>query len=422
MLSIVIGCGNVGFETVKAINSSGDNNSVYVLSRSYPQHLKEYILEGNKNVHFIPGDLENEKTIEEAFNLILSEAGQADALVVTAGVSATESCMEKPAVFTRKLMLDSYGSFFPIEYSIRSGLLKENASIVAISSTSAHFYRPGFIAYTPAKWALESELFSFREFSTQTINVVAPRTIRNRYSSVFTANNGVEPETVAKVVLKAIHSNNSAAFFVPPVYRVYGMIERCFPVLFDIAFRLKPRFIREASYKSYPITKAAVIGADTELGGAMIQIIKDHFNGEVYGFPSYTEAIAGWDTGIDVVFNCIEYENGIPTDSFSAAFQSALQRYMIKYADFLSGLKKEALPKRLINLYCETNTVEKEERCAYTAAITALTAFNRGARRAVGNSIQVGEVICTLSDQKGKKKMAETIWNKTLSGKERIRC
>ena len=419
MVSIVIGCGNVGFETVKKLSAEG--STVYVLNRSCPQYLEELIGSGRSDIRYMPVDIGKEDTVREAFDHILSEGVQADVLVVAAGVKATESCLEELEVFSQKLMLNYIGNLFPVEYGIVGGLLKNDAHIVVVSSTSAHFCRSGLIAYTPSKWALECAVYALRETVSQTINAVAPRTIQNRYSAAFTTKHGVEPEAVAEVVIRALRGPNRPTFFVPAFYRVYGLIERRFPEAFNLAFHLKSRFLRRKRYRSLPAKRAAVIGCHTAIGEALLRARSEEPEAEVYGYTDCADAANRWESGTDIIFNCCEPGTIPAADSFTDACRANMDLYMRRFSALLTSLNQNGLPKRIINVYCGADSGDADNKAAYTAATTALWAFSRGMRRKKGNAMQIGEVILSADALREPQRSADKIWKSALAGEDVIR-
>ena len=418
MTYIVVGCGNVGFETVKLLASS--KNAVYVLNRSFPKYLEEYISKSESNITYLPVDINKWDTVRMSMNKIRNEVSAIDGLIITAGVRASETCFEEMQAFSQKLITNSVCNLYPAEYAVKIGLLKEKAAIVVVSSTSGHFVRPGMIAYTPAKWGLESALIDLRNFYSQNISIIAPRTIRNNYSKEFLTNHGVEPENVARVILKVILSSKSKLCFVPWYYRAIDLVEKYLPEAFNVAFGIKLKWMRRGMYSKRSYSKVVVIGSDYPLTNEITEkyrLIVD----EVYRFDSYSAAMKAWPGSVDAIFNGAHLEAFSSSDEVSEACKTAMEQYVINFAEYLKFLHSNSFPSCIVNIMPKYSDIKSIREIGERMSIKAVFALTRAMRRKMGNSVQIVEAYVKNDSPKMAGDVAEKLIKAVLSGKEIVK-
>ena len=140
------------------------------------------------NVLGVKLDVTNERSVDEAFATIEEELGQADIVVLNAGVFAMEPTAEMTLESWRRTMsVNLDGPFLCVRRALPSMRAKGYGRVVAIGSASGQFADPPLsAAYSASKAGVMSLMKSIaREYSSAgiTANAVAPSIIRTPMAS-----------------------------------------------------------------------------------------------------------------------------------------------------------------------------------------------------------------------------------------------
>tara|TARA_B110001452_G_C15155099_1_gene401930 strand:+ start:58 stop:801 length:744 start_codon:yes stop_codon:yes gene_type:complete len=170
----------IGLETLKLFNKN--NAKIFACVRKESDEFKECIKkinsENNSKIEVIKLDLENESSVKEAANLILSKTDKVDILVNNAGQILTSSFLMTPIQKIKDLFqINFFSQLLFSQYIIKKMIKSKNGSIINISSSSAIEGNEGRLAYAASKSALStSTKVMARELSSFNIrcNTVSP--------------------------------------------------------------------------------------------------------------------------------------------------------------------------------------------------------------------------------------------------------
>jgi short-subunit dehydrogenase len=431
----IFGCGNVGFETVKALQKDDFIDKIFIFNRSYPQHLKESLandLLDSKKIDFFRVDAEDEKLVETAYSSTIK--GKIDALICTTGVFSTVPATKDFEHFRDVFNTNVFSNLIPIKVALNKNLLHENARIVMLSSVGAHYAPKGLDAYYASKWSLENVCSSLRaELGSRAIrvDVVCPRVIRNKYSRVFNFSSGLEPSRIARVIeriLDKANTNHGLAgknYFIPFKDFGFHLMERVFPVFFNSKAGLMPAFRRKNHYRKIELQSGLITGAASGLGKELA-ILYSHRLKNLFLLDKDLEGLEKTKATIESVSDCsvrsfcldlnkldevalladrlppvdllINCAGVYITGSVYHAGVDICQR--IFNINFLSSvlliskfLNKPSTPKKVINTLSIAAIAGQGKRGLYSATKAALWCFTRSLRRTHGNQIQVMEVL-----------------------------
>ena len=147
---IIVGCGNIGFETAKRLCNG---HKLLLINRSCPKDLMQFI-RNHDNVWFESDDATNPSSMETVLTKFEGTFEKVDVLISTVGASCPTSALDDIEQFKGEFSLNFFGNLVPIQAVLERMLPRRTGRIIVISSTSGVFTYPGLTAYAPAKWAL----------------------------------------------------------------------------------------------------------------------------------------------------------------------------------------------------------------------------------------------------------------------------
>lgn len=422
---IIIGAGNVGFETAKIL---AKENSILLVARHLPEYLKEF-MDNQENVFFAQGDATSLNDMENIRNSkIVEEFGKVDALICTAGTSSICTPLDDFDGFRRCFDLNFFANIIPIKIFLGHMTTMKKGRIVVISASSGHHASKSLVAYAPSKWALENTCASLREevrYPDISIDVVCPRTIKNKYSKVWTQNRGDSPEYVAKRISKIVINPKNSRHFIPRRYFIGRLLERLFPSILNKIYGLMRKGKRKKLYIRSKISSVLITGASSGLGKELahcyskttktLNLIDKDWNGlvklqkELMKNSECKVNIARVDIGnyddilnytaginhVDLIINNAAVRHvgnvqDVTIDAYKQNFDINFFGPVLLTAEFL---KKKKQPNKIINVLSTTAIRGRKYHSPYSSAKSALWSWTRSLRRVYGNKIQVMEVI-----------------------------
>lgn len=421
---VIVGCGNVGFETAKLL---AENNSILLIDIQQQENLTEF-LEKEKNVYFALGDALDLLVLRDILNSFNGTFNSVDALISTVGINCSSSSNDNFDEFRKEFEQNFFGNLVPIKAVLEKMIPLRSGRIIVLSSTSGIFTYAGLKAYSPAKWAITSLCNSLRNELRSyniSVDVLFPKTIKNKYSKSFVSNNGIDPELVARKIASIINKPESKNHFVPKKYTLLHPLERLLPFILDRRAGLISRRKRKKNFKSTKINSVLITGASSGLGkdlaklysktvkiiylvarnyNQLLQIKKEIMRSsecEVHissvdmadskGIADYVDKIEDIDllinnAGSSVIGQVNDIPVNVYTQNFSLNFFGPVQMT----AEFLN---KRSKPLKIINVLSTVAIAGRQERSCYSSTKAALWAFTRSLRRTIGNNIQVVEVL-----------------------------
>ena len=423
---VIIGCGNIGFETAKLLSES---HSVLLINHRCPEYLKDF-LQQNNNVSFALADALDLPSVESILDKSNGGFDRIDALVSTVGAFCPTSAVDDFDRFKRNFFLNFFGNLVPIKAVLKHMIPGRSGKIVVLSSTSAVFSYPGLTAYTPAKWALTSFCQALRiEVKPYgiSVDVVFPKSIKNKRSRTFLYKNGIGPEQVAAKITEILDTNANADHFVPRRYALMSPLERIFPSILDRRAGLRRE--RKRRFCSRQVKSVLITNASSRIGKELSLIYAKsaerlYLLGQNEAALSETKKgiaqssdcavdIVSLDIGnceavshlvsriesVDLVINNVGFSvagsiRGIPI----AHYERSLATNFFGPVQLTAGLlQKEMIPAKIINIISISSVAGRLECSCYSVSHAALRAFTRSLRRTFGNEIQVIEVVPATS-------------------------
>ncbi len=421
---VIVGCGNVGFETAKLL---AENNSILLISHRCPKYLTEF-LQRQENVFFALGDATDLSVIDKIFDQSGGRFAKIDALVSTVGAFCPASPKNNFDKFRSTFELNFFGNLAPIKAALKRMIPVKAGRIIVLSSTSGVFTYEGLSAYPPAKWALTSLCMSLRSELRPygiSVDVVFPRTIKNKYSRSFVHKHGIEPEKVAAKIAKILKGKGNLNHFVPRRYVFLQFIERVFPAALDKRAGLRSRRKRKKNFQSKQIKSILITGASSGLGKElsklysktaerMYLVARNHnllsqIKSEItqscecvvntanidMADPREIANLANTIEHADLLINhagslIVGQAKDIPIDTYKQNLATDFFGPVQLTAEFL---KKKVKPVKIVNILPVSAIGGEKEFSCYSAARAALWAFTRSLRRTAGNELQVIEVL-----------------------------
>ncbi len=425
---VIVGCGNIGFETAKRLCNG---HKLMLINRSCPEDLEQFV-RNRDNVWFESADATNPSSIEAALSKSEERFETVDVLISTVGASCPTSALDDVERFESEFSLNFFGNFVPIQAVLKRMLPRRTGRIVVISSTSGVFTYPGLIAYAPAKWALTNFCLNLRDKIKRhgvSVDIVFPSSIRNRRSRSFLYEDGIESEEVADEIIHILKGKNNINCFVPGRYVFLHTLERMFPWLLDRRAGLNGK--RKKLFLAQKTDNVLITNATSELGKKLaidyaktakrlcllgsdekalselkrqLTCLSDCVVDEVYIDLTDSRAIVSLAERIEhveLIINNIELSAPeLISDSPVTDYEQYLKRSLFGAINLIvEFMRKKVQPVKIVQVMPVAVAEERNRFGSHSAGQAALWAFTRSLRRTFGNRIQVMEVI--LAEQNG---------------------
>ena len=418
---VIVGCGNIGFETAKRLC---DKHKLLLINRSCPEDLAQFV-RNHDNVLFSSADATSPSSMEAALTKFDGTFETVDMLISTVGAFCPTSALDDIEQFKSEFHLNFFGNLVPIRAVLKRMLPVKAGRIIVISSTSGVFTYPGLTAYAPAKWALTNFCSNLRDEIKRhgiSFDIVFPASIRNRRSRTFLFENGIEPERVAAEIVRILKGRHNSNRFVPGRYVLLHTLEQRFPWLFDFRAGLKGK--RKKLFHAQKSDSVLITGASSELGKELAMEYAKTAK-KLYLLGSDEQALSELKRQIVCSSDCVVNEVCLDSADFQAADSLAeriehveliinntefsvpelvddvsVSDYESSFENNLFGtvrlvtefLRKKSPPVKIIQVMPVVADEGRREFDCYSAGQAALWAFIRSLRRTFGNSIQVMEV------------------------------
>ena len=443
---VIVGCGNVGFETARLLCGE---HSLLLINRSLPAEVARFVGE-HGNVSFAQTDATDPLSIEQALTGFGAKADHVDVLVSTVGAFCSTSALDDFDMFESDFHLNFFGNLVPIKAVLKRMITARTGRIVVLSSTSGVFTYPGLTAYAPAKWALTAFCRTLRNEVGRYgigVDIVFPASIRNRRSRTFLYKNGIEVESVAVEIGRLLKAGAGTDHFVPRRYSLLRLVEQVFPQLLDRRAGL--RRDRRKRFRGRTINSVLILGASSSLGRELALLYAktaqrlylvgsdaralqrrieplstcaiEVLEGDVADHQS-AERLAHQIQDIDL-FVCIpERRTAKPIQDVSVAdYERSLATYFLGPV----RLTIELLRRHKINgkaiMVLSAPLADQTGYGCQAAGQAALWSFTRALRRTVGNELQVMEVLIRETGKRTADAVAAArIREAERAGKERV--
>jgi NAD(P)-dependent dehydrogenase (short-subunit alcohol dehydrogenase family) len=421
---VIVGCGNIGFETAKRLCQE---HKLLLINRSFPDDLEEFV-RNNDNVSFSLADATDQSSMEATLTKFDGKFSRVDVLISTVGAFCSTSALDDMEQFRSEFNLNLFGNLVPIQVVLERMLPERSGKIIVISSTSGVFAYPGLKAYVPAKWALTSFCCNLRDKIKNygiTIDIVFPASIRNRRSRTFLFENGIEAEKVANEIVQILKGKHNTNRFVPKRYALLHTLERLLPQVLDRRAGLKRT--RKKLFRNRKAYSVLIMGASSELGKELAmdyaktakrlyicgtdERVLSELNGkitcssdcmvdEIYldlsDFRATTPLVERIKS-VELIINNIEFPASTPVKDVPISDYELCMNYSLfgTVNLIVELLHKQKPPIKIINIIQVTTSKNRCRFDYHSAAQAALWAFTRTLRRTFGDKIQVTEVILT---------------------------
>src|SRR5215213_10802450 len=239
-IAVVTGSSSgIGFEASLMLARNGFQTYATMRDPKKGENIKSIASKENLPIHIEQLDVIDNKSVMNAIQAILTEAGRIDVLVNNAGYALT-GAFEDLAIEEIKAQYETnlFGVIRTTQAVLPIMRKQKSGTIVNISSGAGRFGFPGFSAYVSTKFAVEglseSMAYELEPFGIKVIliepgvirtnvfkNVVLAKKSQNpnlRYSQIMQKmsasfehmmeNASSSPDLVAKVVLQAVTSEN----------------------------------------------------------------------------------------------------------------------------------------------------------------------------------------------------------------------
>ena len=228
----------IGFETALTLARNGFQTYATMRNPKKGENIKSIATKENLPIHIEQLDVTDNKSVMNAIQAILTEAGRIDVLVNNAGYALT-GAFEDLAIEEIKAQYETnlFGLIRTTQAVLPIMRKQQSGTIVNISSGAGRFGYPGGSAYVSTKFAVEglseSMAYELEPFGIKVI-LIEPGVIKTNiangmviaeksqnpnspYSQIMQKmstsfehmlENASSPNVVAKVVLKAVTSEN----------------------------------------------------------------------------------------------------------------------------------------------------------------------------------------------------------------------
>lgn len=422
MNTVVVGCGNIGFETARLLRAS---HRVLVISRNCPPDSAELFGDGD-GASFARADACDPAAIDRVLADFCTRFGAVDVLVSTIGASCPNSALDDLRAFENDFRLNFFGNLVPVKTVLNYLSTTGPGRIVVLSSTSGVFTYRGLTAYPPAKWALTALCRSLRDELRAreiAVDIVFPRTIRNQRSRTFRSGRGLEAAGVAREIVTLLERKGGIDRFIPRHYALLRPVEAYCPHLLDLKAGLRPT--RAKHFRARQIDSVLITGACSPLAGELAATYARAVRRVILAGPEETRLmetrkrampsckgtidvlvcnladpsssadLAGRVGRVDILINNAgPGAEGLIRDLDMAAYEDAVGSVFLGFVRLIVELRRaQALPAKIINVLTADVLAGRSGRSCGAAGQAALWAFTRSLRRTCGNETQVVEAV-----------------------------
>jgi short-subunit dehydrogenase len=424
---VIVGCGNIGYEAGRLLAESGDHK-LLVIDLERPPYAEAFV--AKDNVTFATCDATDFSALKGVLESHADEFPTIDAVISTVGHNSGASPVGDFDAYRRGFDLNFFGNLVPLKVFVPKMIAAQMGRIIVLSSTSAFFAIKGMAAYAASKWALSSLLSSLQSEVSPlgiTVDVICPRTIKNRHSSSFTAEAGTPVEDVAQKVVAVLNRPCNSTHTIPMRYRGTYFLERLFPGLLDKWSGLESRSKRRRQFSTLPVNHVLITGASSGLGkelahqyakrGCKLTLVARRLD----FLSQLKEELEQKPTCGEVTIESLDISEVQAVADFAARLQGdvdllinnagssvvgkvkdvPVEAYKQNFAVNFFGpvrltselLKRPRPPKKIINVLSTTAIAGRAGYSSYSATKAALWAFTRSLRRTVGEETQVLEIL-----------------------------
>ncbi len=190
---------------------------------------------GKGSVGVAPCDLERPETFAPALDAAEATLGGLDAVVVTAGIFATQDALEADVELTRRLLnVDFTNTVVFCEHARKRLLARGGGTLCVFSSVAGERARKPVLLYGAGKAGLTRYLegldHKFRAQGLKTVCVKPGFVKTGMTEGLRPPPFAAEPEPVARLVLRAIDAGRPVVY-APPVWRLVMLVIRNLPRL-----------------------------------------------------------------------------------------------------------------------------------------------------------------------------------------------
>jgi NAD(P)-dependent dehydrogenase (short-subunit alcohol dehydrogenase family) len=419
---VIVGCGNIGFETAKRLCNG---HKLLLINRSCPEDLAQFV-RNHDNVWFESADATNPSSIEAVLTKCEETFETVDVLISTVGASCSTSALEDVERFESEFSVNFFGNLVPVQAILKRMPPGKTGRIIVISSTSGVFTYPGLTAYAPAKWALTNFCLNLRDKIKRhgiSVDIVFPSSIRNRRSRTFLYENGIECEDVAAEIVRILKGKHNSNRFVPKRYALLHTLERLFPRVLDRKAGLNSK--RKKLFRTHKADSVLITGACSELGKELAMnyaktakklyllgsdekalselkgrikhssdCVVDEVCLDLTDFRGIA-SLAGRIENVELIisntdFSVSELVGDVTVSDYESSFKNGLFGTICLITEFM---RKKVPPVKIVQVIPVATAEDRSRFGCYSAGRAALWAFTRSLRRTFGNRIQVMEVI-----------------------------
>ena len=422
MKAVIIGAGNIGFEVAKLF---GPDDSVLLVSRNLPVYLKSY-LKSNTHIQFLSGDATK---IEDMMGIYKSELLKSfkyiDILICTVGTDNKSNSIDDFNGFQNCFNTNLFANIIPIKVFTEYIQKSNNGRFIILSSTIAHHAPKRLAAYSPSKWALENICSSLREEINKPVDVIAVRTIKNKYSKTWKTNHGEDPEKIARYIHKVIEYPKNKRHFIPKRYYFVRFTERLFSEIINFKYLKTFSLQRRIKFSRLKANSVLISGAVSGLGyelakrysntSQVLYLIDKDYDGlvtikkelelnskskivikliDLQNQKELEDYLSNFNE-IDLIINnaAISYTRSI-FDMTIETYKSNFEINFLSQIFIISFLLKHDIPiKKVINILSTSAIRGRKDYGPYSSAKAAFWSWTKSFRRLYGNNIQVLEVI-----------------------------
>lgn len=408
----IFGAGNIGFGVIEKLALDA---KVTVFDIRKPDYLTA-LMKKNANITFNEVDAADEESIQKALS-----SNPFDIAILTVGISSKNSAFEDFEAFKKTICINFLGNIVPMRALVKSKLVKEK--IIVLASTSGHFAGITTNAYAPSKWMLVNACNSIRgELEEQgiSLDLINPRTIKNERSSEFKSDGGITVSDVVDVILNAIGGGTSRDYFIPKRYRLFHIIERLSPWIFDMAAHMPPHIIRKRGYKDVRGT-ALITGASSGLGRELVKLYANQCD-QIYITARSIDALDSLKNELIDICKIIpiqvDFENANAVETVKAAIGEHKINLLINNAGHhvsksILDVELETIKKTMeinffnpvgliaafsdadtiVNILSTTAVSGRRNLGVYSSTKAGLWCFSKALRRTTGKALNVVDVI-----------------------------